>query len=125
MLSTSSLTYSKPYTNCIDNMRMPNGYQPPKFQQFDGKGSPKQHVAHFVETHKNVGTQGDLLVRQFVRSLNAYDWHVDLESKSINSWEQLEKEFLNQFYSTCRIVIMLKLTSTKQWIDEPLVDYIN
>ena len=28
---TSSLTYSKHYTKCIDNMRMPNGYQPPKF----------------------------------------------------------------------------------------------
>ena len=26
---TSSLTYSKPYTKRIDNMRMPNGYQPP------------------------------------------------------------------------------------------------
>ena len=30
--STSSLAYSKPYTKrIIDNMRMPNGYQPPKF----------------------------------------------------------------------------------------------
>ena len=27
--STSSLMYSKPYTKHIDNMRMPNGYQPP------------------------------------------------------------------------------------------------
>ena len=54
--STSSLTYSKPYTKRIDNMRMPNGYQPPKFLQFDGKGSPKQYIAHFVETWENVGT---------------------------------------------------------------------
>ncbi|KAL0282948.1 UNVERIFIED_CONTAM: hypothetical protein Sangu_2921100 [Sesamum angustifolium] len=28
---------------------MPMGYQPLKFQQFDGKGNPKQHVAHFIE----------------------------------------------------------------------------
>ena len=54
--STSSLMYSKPYIKRIDNMRMPNGYQPPKFLQFDGKGNPKQHVAHFVETCENVGT---------------------------------------------------------------------
>ena len=27
--STSSLTYSKPYTKRNDHMRMPNGYQPP------------------------------------------------------------------------------------------------
>ncbi|TYK27123.1 ty3-gypsy retrotransposon protein [Cucumis melo var. makuwa] len=71
---TSSL-YSKPYTKMIDNLRMPNGYQPPKFQQFDGKGNPKQHVAHFIETCETAGTRGDLLVKQFVRTLkgNAFD----------------------------------------------------
>ena len=56
--STSSLTYAKPYTKRIDNMRMPNGYQPPKFLQFDGKGNPKQHIAYFIETYENAGTQG-------------------------------------------------------------------
>ncbi|KAL0356759.1 UNVERIFIED_CONTAM: hypothetical protein Scaly_1361600 [Sesamum calycinum] len=54
--SRSSFTYSKPYTPRIDNLKMPIGYQPPKFQQFDGKGNPKQHVAHFVETCNNAGT---------------------------------------------------------------------
>ena len=95
--STSSLTYSKPYTKHIKNMRMPNGYQPPKFLQFDGKGNPKQHIAHFVETCENAGTQGGLLVKQFVRSLkgNAFDWYTDLESESIDSWEQLKRDFLN------------------------------
>ena len=78
-------------------MRMPNGYQPPKLLQFDGKGNPKQHIAHFVETCENAGTQGDLLVKQFVPSLkgNAFDWYTDLEPKSINSWEQLKREFLD------------------------------
>ncbi|KAL0322477.1 UNVERIFIED_CONTAM: hypothetical protein Sangu_1867000 [Sesamum angustifolium] len=50
--SRSSFTYSKLYTLRIDSLKMPMGYQPPKFQQFDGKGNPKQHVAHFVETCK-------------------------------------------------------------------------
>ncbi|KAK4409604.1 hypothetical protein Sango_0033400 [Sesamum angolense] len=74
---------------------MPMGYQPPKFQQFDGKGNPKQHVAHFVETCNNAGTYGDHLVKQFVRSLkgNAFDWYTDLEAGSIDGWEQLEQEF--------------------------------
>ena len=76
---------------------MPNGYQLPKFLQFDGKENPKQHIAYFVETCENVGIQGGLLVKQFVRSLkgNAFDWYIDLESESIDSWEQLEREFLN------------------------------
>ncbi|KAL0298432.1 UNVERIFIED_CONTAM: hypothetical protein Sradi_6503000 [Sesamum radiatum] len=74
--SKSSFTYSKRYTPSIDSLKMPMGYQLPKFQQFDGKGNPKQHVTHFVETCNNAGTYGDHLVKQFVRSLkgNAFDW---------------------------------------------------
>ncbi|KAM1365308.1 hypothetical protein PS2_043290 [Malus domestica] len=68
---------------------MPRGYQPPKFMQFDEKGNPKQHIAHFIETYNNAGTEGDYLVKQFVCSLkgNAFDWYTDLELKSINSWD--------------------------------------
>ncbi|KAA0061095.1 retrotransposon protein putative ty3-gypsy sub-class [Cucumis melo var. makuwa] len=94
--------YSKPYMKRIDNMRMPHGYQPPKFQQFDGKSNPKQHVAHFIETCETAGTREDLLVKQFIRTLkeNALDWYTDLEPESIDSWEQLKRDFLNRFYST-------------------------
>ena len=108
-------------------MRMPNGYQPPKFLQFDGKGNPKQHIAHFVETCENAGTQGSLLVKQFVRSLkgNAFDWYTDLELESIDSWEQLERVFLDRFYSTRHTMSMMELTNNKQWGNESVVDYIN
>ena len=66
-------------------------------------------------------------MKQFVRSLrgNAFDWYTDLEPKSIDSWEQLEREFLDRFYSTRRTVSMIELTNTKQWENEPVVDYIN
>ncbi|XP_012828827.1 PREDICTED: uncharacterized protein LOC105950052 [Erythranthe guttata] len=125
--SQVSPIYSKPYIKRIDALRMPAGYQPPKLQQFDGKANPKQHIAHFIETCNNAGTNGDLLVKQFVRSLkgNAFDWYVDLEPESINSWEEMEHEFLNRFYSTRRTVSMIELTNAKQWKDEPIVDYIN
>ncbi|KAL0289063.1 UNVERIFIED_CONTAM: hypothetical protein Scaly_2713000 [Sesamum calycinum] len=61
--SRSSFTYSKPYNPRIDCLKMTMGYQPPKFQQFDGKGNPKQHVSYFVETCNNAGTYGDHLVK--------------------------------------------------------------
>jgi len=82
-----SYSYAKSYTQRIDLLKMPLSYQPPKFQQFDGKGNPRQHVAHFVETCNNVGTNGDLMVKQFVRSLkgNAFDWYTDLEFGSIDT----------------------------------------
>ena len=100
--SQSMLMYSKPYTKRINNLRMPIGYQPPKFQSFDWKGNPKQHVAHFVETCNNAGIYGDLLVKHFVRSLrgNVFYWYIDLTPECIDSWDQMEREFLNRFYST-------------------------
>ncbi|KAA0051630.1 ty3-gypsy retrotransposon protein [Cucumis melo var. makuwa] len=91
----TTFMYSKPYTKRIDNLRMPLG--------------------------------GDQLVRQFVRSLkgNAFEWYTDLEPEVINSWEQLEKEFLNRFYSTRRTVSMMKLTNIKQQKGKSVIDYIN
>jgi hypothetical protein len=122
-----SYSYMKPYTQRIDLLRMPPNYQPPKFQQFDGKGNPRQHIAHFVETCNNAGTKGDLMVKQFVRSLkgNAFNWYTDLESGLIDTWEQLEREFLNRFYSTRRVVSMIELTNTRQWKEELVIDYIH
>ncbi|KAL0298906.1 UNVERIFIED_CONTAM: hypothetical protein Sradi_6550400 [Sesamum radiatum] len=102
--SKSSLTYSMPYTPRIDGLKIPMGYQPPKFQQFDSKGNPKQHVAHFVKTCNNAGT---------------YD------AVSLDGWEQLEQEFLNRFYSTRRTISMVELTNSRQWKEEPVIDYIN
>ncbi|PHT46846.1 Bifunctional monodehydroascorbate reductase and carbonic anhydrase nectarin-3 [Capsicum baccatum] len=91
--SQSFAGYSKLYSKRIEGLQMPIGYQPPKFQQFDGKGNPRQHISHFVETCSNAGTHDDLLVKQFVRSLkdNAFDWYTDLEFGSIDCWEQLER----------------------------------
>ncbi|WMV24211.1 hypothetical protein MTR67_017596 [Solanum verrucosum] len=108
-------TYANPYTQRIDNLKMSEGYQPPKHQQFYGKGNLKQHIAHFIETCNDVGTYGDYLVKEFVRYLreNAFDWYTDLEPNSIDSWEQLEQDFFNHFYSTRRVVSMIELSKAR------------
>ncbi|KAH7842079.1 hypothetical protein Vadar_001231 [Vaccinium darrowii] len=90
-------------------------------------GNPKQHVAHFVETCSSAATDGDLLVKQFVRSLKGYafDWYIDLEPNSIDSWDQLHRDFLNRFFSTRRIVNITELSNTLQQEDELVIEYIN
>ena len=105
---------------------MPQNYQPPKFQQFEGKGNPRQHVAHFVKTCNNAGTYGDLMAKQFFRSLkgNAFDWYTNLAPGFIDSWNQMEREFLNCFYSTRRTISMIELTNSKKWKEELVIDYI-
>ncbi|KAA0037666.1 retrotransposon gag protein [Cucumis melo var. makuwa] len=122
-----SLCILSQYTKRIDNLRMLNGYQQPKFQQFGGKGNPKQYIAHFIVTCETAGTRGDLLVKQFIQTLrgNAFDWYTNLEPESIDSWEQLERVFLNCFYSTWCIIIMIELTNKRQQKGESVIDYIN
>ncbi|KAL2470475.1 Retrotrans gag domain-containing protein [Abeliophyllum distichum] len=81
----SSLVYAKPYSRRIEEMRMPLGYQPPKFQCFDGKGNPKQHVAHFIKTCNNAGTYNNTMAKQFVRSLRgaAFEWYTNLPADQL------------------------------------------
>lgn len=93
---------------------MPVGYQHPMFHQFDGKGSPKQNVEHSIETFKNARIYSYFLIKKFFCSPkdNVFDWYTDLESCSINSWEHIEKAFINHFYSTRHTVV--EHTNTRQ-----------
>ncbi|KAH0685536.1 hypothetical protein KY284_016089 [Solanum tuberosum] len=100
--SKSPLTYAKPYSQRIDNLKIHVGYQPPKLQQFDGNGNPKQHVAHFVETCNNAGTYGDYLVKQFVRSLMGI-----------------------AFECTKSVVRLIEIVNARQRNDEQVIDFIN
>jgi len=76
--------YAKSYTKRVHALYMRCGYQPPKFQQFDAKGNPKQHVVHFIEKCNNAGTDGDFMIKQFVWTLKgiAFDWYTHLEPES-------------------------------------------
>ncbi|KAG9453382.1 hypothetical protein H6P81_006286 [Aristolochia fimbriata] len=97
-----SVVNRRPYTQRIQNIPMPVGYHPPKFQQFNGDGHPKQHVAHFIETCNNAGTDDDLLVKQFGRSLKG-----------------------NAFDCTRRTVTLVEIANLKQKKGEKVVIYIN
>ncbi|KAH0706101.1 hypothetical protein KY289_011177 [Solanum tuberosum] len=59
-------TYANPFTKRIDNLKMCEGYQSPKLQEFDSIENPKQHIAHIIETCNDVGRYGDYLVKEFV-----------------------------------------------------------
>ena len=62
-----------------------------------------------------------------MRSLKgpAFDWYADLASTSIDSWGQMENEFLNRFYSTRHVVSISELTNIRQGDKEQVVDYIH
>ncbi|KAK3024376.1 hypothetical protein RJ639_043280 [Escallonia herrerae] len=79
------------------------------------------------EASKKGGANGRHDESTFDRSLkgNVFDWYTDIEPESIDCWEVMEHEFLNWFYSTRCSISMMELTNTRQWKEEPVVDYIN
>ncbi|KAL0451635.1 UNVERIFIED_CONTAM: hypothetical protein Slati_1141600 [Sesamum latifolium] len=89
-------SYVKPYTRRIEQLRMSVNYQPPKFQQFNGHGHPRQHIAHFVETCNNAGIDGDLLVnaRYTVSMIELANQHQGKDEpvlEYINNWINLSQ----------------------------------
>ncbi|KAL0404077.1 UNVERIFIED_CONTAM: hypothetical protein Sradi_2048500 [Sesamum radiatum] len=91
-----SIIYTKSYTQKIDNLKMSVGYQPSKFQQFDGKGNPKQHVAHFFETCNNAGTYGDYL------------WKEEPVIDYINRWRNLSLNCKYRLFKTSAIEMCIQ-----------------
>ncbi|KAK4385648.1 hypothetical protein Sango_2688800 [Sesamum angolense] len=124
--SKSSLIYSKPYTPRIDGLKIPWVINHQSFSNLMVKATLSSTWLISLK-RSTAGTYGDHLVKQFVRSLksNAFDWYTDLEASSIDGWEQLEQEFLNRFYSTRRTISMVEITNSRQWKEEPIIDYIN
>ncbi|KAL0405449.1 UNVERIFIED_CONTAM: hypothetical protein Slati_3858800 [Sesamum latifolium] len=121
------LEFKSPLYKRIEQLRIPENYQPSKFQQFNGHGDPRQYIVHFVETCNNAETDGDLLAKHFILSLKdaAFDWYIDIEANSIGSWDDLQNKFFSRFYSARRTVSMIELANQHQGKDELVIDYIN
>ncbi|KAL6331418.1 hypothetical protein AAG906_011356 [Vitis piasezkii] len=66
-----------------------------------------------------------VVLRLQVRHIDAFQKFFYEDICCINSWNQMEHEFLNRFYSTRRTVSMMELTNTKQWKNELVINYIN
>ncbi|KAK4394342.1 hypothetical protein Sango_1905000 [Sesamum angolense] len=84
-------------------------------------------MTHFIETCNDAWTYGDYVVKQFVQSLkgNIFGWYTDLETISVDSLGQLEKEFFNRFYSTRRTINMIELINSHQRKEKSVIDYSN
>ena len=108
-LVTAQLKYSKgdalrndgdkPYPSLYDQVVYPKGYSVPKFKQFNGLGNPDQHLAHFVTACGDTSNNPSLLLRQFAGSLTgvAFEWYANLQSKSIQAWQQMKDVSRVQF----------------------------
>jgi len=82
--------------------------------QYDGKSSLNQHIYYFRSQTGNMIDNDAVMVRLFIGTLKgvAFDWFKSLPSGSINSWVDLETQFLSRFYKDDTRVTMDNLLLT-------------
>lgn len=71
-------------------------FKPLTLHQFNGNGSPSQHIYYFRSQTENIVTNDALLTRHFIASLKdlAFDWFIRLQPGTIKAFSNLESLFL-------------------------------
>ena len=112
-----------PYPTSILHMPYPKGYETPNLVLFDGrKGSPKEHISHFIDALGPYASNCNLHLREFSKSLTdyAYTWYKTLASGSIQTWEELTGRFCKMYFQHEERVMTTQLNNTRQRHGEDL-----
>ncbi|BFG29997.1 hypothetical protein CerSpe_162710 [Prunus speciosa] len=116
-----------PYPSSLLQQPYPKGYEAPSFVLFDGrKGSPKEHVNHFIDALGPHAGDYNLRLREFSKSLTdrAYTWYTTLAPGSIRSWEDLASRFCKKYFQHEERVTTTQLNNTRQKHGEDPVDFV-
>ncbi|CAL2271821.1 unnamed protein product [Prunus armeniaca] len=90
------------------------------------KGSPKEHVNHFIDALGPHAGDYNLRRREFSKSLTdcAYTWYMTLAPGSIRSWEDLANRFCKKYFQHEERVTTTQLNNTRQKHGEDPVDFV-
>ncbi|GKV27797.1 hypothetical protein SLEP1_g36923 [Rubroshorea leprosula] len=88
-----------PFFDEIIKEPMPPSFKPPQLTQYDGTQDLIEHVRSYKLAMMIYGASDALLCRVFPSTLKkaAQTWYFKLKAKSINSFEQLERCFIDHF----------------------------
>jgi hypothetical protein len=127
-LSSKSCSYQKPYPSHFDLVPYPIGWRTPDFVKFSGEDNRTiwEHVTQYLAQLGEVGSIDALKIHLFPLSLigTAFSWFSSLSPNSVDSWEQLECQFHDHFYSPKNELKLSDLTSVRQGHYESVSDYI-
>ncbi|GKV19473.1 hypothetical protein SLEP1_g29732 [Rubroshorea leprosula] len=88
-----------PFSDEIIKEPMPPSFKPPQLTQYDGTQDLIEHMRSYKLAMMIYGASDALLCRVFPFTLKkaAQTWYFKLKAKSINSFEQLERCFIDHF----------------------------
>jgi hypothetical protein len=115
-----------PLSYVVTSSPLPNGFQLPRIQPYDGSTDPDDHLKAFYVHMILYGASDPIFCKAFPCTLTgpALRWFFTLPAFSISYFSQLTKEFLKRFKSSSPN-LPTELTSLKQGDDESLKDYVN
>ncbi|XP_070047307.1 uncharacterized protein [Nicotiana tomentosiformis] len=85
---------------CIQpDVKLPEGYKPPKFEMFDGTCDPKVHLRTYCDKLVGVGKYERIRMNLFMRSLTGYAllWYIIQNTKKWVSWVSMVLYFMDRF----------------------------
>jgi hypothetical protein len=120
--------YQKPYDLEFDRVPLPRGWHLPDLIKFSGDDDRTtwEHISQYTAQLGEAGVFNALKVRLFSLSLTGttFAWFSLLAPGSIISWDMLERNFHNNFYSGSIQLKLTDLTSVRQGRDEIVSAYI-
>ncbi|XP_070018246.1 uncharacterized protein [Nicotiana sylvestris] len=85
---------------CIQpDVKLPEGYKPPKFEMFDGTGNPRVHLRTYCDKLIGVGKDKKIRMKLFMRSLkgDALYWYISQDPKKWSNWVGMASNFMDRF----------------------------
>ena len=116
-----------PFTDWAMKFPLPHKFKDPRVDKYDGRGDPSDHVEGFRAHLALHGTPDEIACRAFPLTLKRVvkEWFGNLQPQSIDNFDMLERQFLNQFLAVRRRkenpAYLLSLVQGKE---ESLKDYM-
>ena len=98
------------------DVRLPPKFKMPTLDKFDGIGCPKSHLKMYMRAMQPLGATEELLAQMFQNTLigAALRWFLNLDDARARSWEDIYREFHNQYKYNIEVDVMRRdLETTK------------
>ena len=109
------------------DVRLPPKFKMPILDKFDGTGCPKSHLKMYTRAMQPLGATEEMLVQMFQNTLTraALRWFLNVEDTRTQNWEDICKEFHNQYKCNIEVDITTRnLETTKQGPKESFSSFI-
>ena len=109
------------------NVRLPPKFKMPTLDKFDGTGCLKSHLKMYMRTIQPLGATKEVLAQMFQNTLTrvALRWFLNLDDARARSWEDICREFHNQYKYNIEVDVTRRdLETTKQELKKSISAFI-